>query len=159
MKKMTLILVCLLLLCTTQNMHAEGVMTLILSTNDGNNATFVLSEKPEITFANHTLTISVKNDNNIFEISNVKQIHFDVIDAIQSPMTNTISYSYLSDDLILIEGVDTHDRILLYTLGGIPIPNRVNITDGRAEVSLTSLQKGTYLLKIGNKQTIKIYKK
>lgn len=156
---MTFILVYLLLLCTAINTKAEGVMALVLSTNDGNDATFILSEKPEITFANHTLTINVKNDNNVFEISNVKQIHFDIIDAIHSPRANTISYSYLSDNLILIEGVGTHDRILLYTLAGIPIPNRVNLTDGRAEVSLASLQKGTYLLKIGNKQTIKIYKK
>ena len=159
MKKMTFIMVCLLLLCTTTNMKAKGQTALVISTIDGNDATFILPEKPEITFANHTLTINVKNDNHVFEISNIEQIHFDVIDNIQSPTKNTITYRYLSDNLILVEGIDANDPIQLYSLGGMQIPNLVNHAGNRAEVSLASLQKGTYLLKIGNKQTIKIYRK
>lgn len=160
MKKMTFILACLLLIGTTTNATAKGLTTLVISTKDGkDDAVFILSERPEITFANHKLTISVMNDDKVFEINDVEQIYFDVIDDIRSPKTNTISYNYLSDELILIEGIAPNDHIRLYTLGGIQIPNRVNLFDNRAEVSLSSLQKGTYLLKVGNKQTIKIYKK
>lgn len=159
MKKRTLILVCLFLIGIAKNTDAKGLTTLVVTTTDAGETTFILSERPEVTFANHTLTINVKNDDHVFEISNIEQIHFDVVDNILSPKASTISYRYLSDNLIIVEGIDSDDQIQLYSLGGMLIPNLVNHAGDRADVSLASLQKGTYLLKIGNKQVIKIYRK
>ena len=134
---------------------------LIIERQNGMKMTFLLKEKPELSFSNHVLHISVNGKNTEFEINNVNQFYFKEDDesAIEDVKANNIWISYQSDNIVVLEGVKKSDNIRIYSINGLQYPNCVTISENHAKVSLASLPKGAYLINIQNKQTFKVYKK
>ena len=58
-----------------------------------------------------------------------------------------------------MEGTDNKDQIQVFSISGIQYDTNVIQTGDGIEIALTDLPKGYYIIKIGNKQSIKISKK
>lgn len=156
-------MICLLFFSMTLSiaeMWAAESKSLIVELQNGSQTTFVLSEKPEMTFANHVLTIVMNNKSSDFEISDVKQFYFGEISSdIQQLKVNELKIVYQSDDKVVIEGASESDRIVIYSIKGVMQKAAVSFDGEKAEVSLSSLPKGTYIVNVQNKQSFKIIKK
>ncbi|MBR0047302.1 MAG: T9SS type A sorting domain-containing protein [Bacteroidaceae bacterium] len=160
MKKKKLGMLLLFLQFSVLNLWATSEKALIVELQNGSKTEFLLSGKPELTFANRVLQIAVKGSISSFEIGNVKQFYFDdASTGIESIASNGLRIVSKDDNLIIIEGIDGDDKISLYSLNGEMMSIQPEISGNRAEVPLVSLPQGIYLIKISNKQTFKIYRK
>ncbi len=157
MNKLILLIAFVLLAFTVR---ASDVKCLIVALQNGTEIAFGLPEEPEITFSNHTLVISanMKSPAHI-EINNVNWITFDIRNDIPTLTKETLKMSYLSDNIICIEGIDENDHLGLYSSNGMRLTNNVSIYDDKAEIDISSLPSGIYIINILNKQSFKIYKK
>ncbi|MBR6320057.1 MAG: hypothetical protein IKR50_06445 [Prevotella sp.] len=149
----------MLLYCFAVGTWAEKA--LVIEFRSGDTSTFVLSQKPEINFSNHLLHLSVYDSNNDFEIADVAQFYFaEETQGVEEVKKNgTIRIAYSSNDKVIVEGLSATDHLRLYSLEGIQYAGRVSVADGSAVVSLQSLPKGTYLINIKDKQTLKVLRK
>ena len=160
MKKKKLGMLLLFLQFSVLNLWATSEKALIVELQNGSKTEFLLSGKPELTFANRVLQIAVKGSISSFEIGNVKQFYFDdASTGIESIASNGLRIVSKDDNLIIIEGIDGDDKISLYSLNGEMMSIQPEISGNRAEVPLVSLPQGIYLIKISNKQPFKIYRK
>ena len=142
------------------SIQAAEEKALIVEQQNGSTTVFLLSEKPEMTFADHVLQIGVNGKTTSFEIEKVQQFYFKNISSGVSPLAaNGLRIYSPSDDKIVIEGIDEKDAVSLYTIEGVAYANCVSTQNRTAEVSLASLPKGTYLINISNKKTFKIVRK
>ena len=142
------------------NLWAIGDKALIVELQEGNKAEFVLSKSPILTFANKVLQIEINGSSNNFELNDVKQFYFDDASTGISPISSTdVRIICQDNNRIVIEGINETDKVQLYSVDGKMMNNRVEVNRSRAEISLTSLPKGIYLINVPNKQTFKIRRK
>ena len=158
-KKMICLLFFSMALSMTQ-MFASENKALIVELQNGSQTTFVLSEKPVLTFANHVLKIVTNQGSSDYEISNVKQFYFgDQSSDVQQLKANNVNIVYQSKDKVIIEGVSENDQIHIYSVKGIMQKGIVLRNGTVVEVSLSALPAGIYFVSVQNKQTIKLFKK
>lgn len=160
MKMKRFSLACLLLGFSMLSIRAVEEKALIVEQQNGSTTVFLLSEKPEMTFADHVLQIGMNGKTTSFEIEKVQQFYFDNASSGVSPLAaNGLRIYSPSNDRIVIEGIDEKEAVSLYSLEGMAFANHVSTRNGVAEISLASLPKGTYLIEVSNKKTFKIVRK
>lgn len=161
MKKLTLVF--LLLSCATIGINASEEKILIVEMQSGDKTTFLLTEKPEMSFSNHVLFIGINGKDTSFEISQVKQFYFEDASSqagISLPQQDgELHVIYQTNDKLVIDGIGQNDKIRIYSIDGKTFTTDVVTSNGRAEISLSTLNKGTYLINVSNKQVFKIYRK
>lgn len=158
MKRLSL--ACLLLGFSVLSIRAVEEKVLIVEQQNGDISSFLLSGKPEMKFENHVLKIDMKGKTTDFEIEQVRQFYFDDASSDISQLAATGLRIYTtSDDKVVVEGVDEKETICLYSLKGTNYANRVSTNNRVAVISLSRLPKGTYLISVSNKKTIKIVRK
>ena len=157
MKRLVFLLCCLL----TCGMAWAEEHLLVIAFTDGTEATFALSRKPVLTFAEQQLCLAVEGQASEFELSDVANFHFaEGAQCIRAPRAEAdFALSWLDDDHLEIHPALPGSRIVLYGLDGTVYPGHVRVFDGRAEVTLAALPKGMYLLNINNRRTFKINRK
>lgn len=136
--------------------------SMIVELNDGNKDAYHLIERPVICntgdFKMRIVTPALSVD---YDLSNVKKYYFeDVASSIghlESDAT-TIQVRYLNADCIEIRGVGIN-RIGVFGINGIQYANCIESVGDGILVDLHSLENGLYLIKITNRQTIKILKR
>ena len=157
MKKRRLCMVCLLLGFSMLNIRAVEQKALVVELQDGSKSLFVLSEKPEMTFANHVLKILMSGKSTDYEIYRVKQFYFDDSTNRISPlMANEFHIVSQSSEKITVEGIGENDQVGLYSVNGMELKNRVSVGKNQADISLARLPKGTYIINVSNKKSFKI---
>lgn len=137
------------------------VYLLVIEFIDGTNASFSLSKKPLLTFADHKLCVSVEGQMSVFELSDVENFHFvEETSGINTPKSeDDITIIWQGDDRVIISGADLSPKVCLYDIESKYYPNRITVIGNLSEVSLSYLPKGIYLLKINNQRTLKIIRK
>lgn len=153
----------ILFLLLTPKLCAAEANALIVLKNNGSKLTFVLSKKPELSFANRILQITYAGDKTLIELEEVEQFYFDGLPTDISSPTETggqeFKISYPAPDLAVVEGLNEKADVRLYSLKGIPYPKNVRMNRNQAEISLSSLPKGIYIININSTQSIKIIRK
>ena len=149
-----------LLLCSIAFVARAG-KALVVELKGGGTMMFVLSQKPEVSFSNHTVYLRTATGNAAFQIDAVSQFYFT-----DSPMMGIGEKTVKPDiwmtqqgDQYVIEGIEATDRVRLYALDGKGYADGVEQGDGYARVSLQGLPKGTYVISISNRQAFKILRK
>ena len=145
--------------CLIHNAQADG-KALIVESSNGSKTAFVLSKNPELTFVDKFLRIDMNGKNTDFEISDVRQFYFDeVATDIAELKATEVNVVYLSNDKIVIEGIEPNIPVQLYALNGAQIGGKISVSGNHVEISLFALPKGIYFIKISNQQPFKIYRK
>lgn len=151
----------LLLLCSVIGVQASDDKTLIVEMLNGQKTAFMLTEKPELTFANHVLNISMNGDLTDFEISSVKQMYFieELGVGISNSVHSDLKIIRSTNNSVVIEGCTQEMPVQIFSIDGIQHSECVKSVNGRMEITLISLPKGIYIINIANQQTFKIIKK
>ena len=157
MKRLLLLLLCF---CLSSMIWAKNYL-LVIDFSDGTNISFALAKQPVLTFADNRLCVSVEGQKSEFELSDVLNFHFkeDPSDIRYPRIDSDYTISWQGDDLIVISNVASDAVIRLYGIDGALYPNGVNVNGDRAEISLSVLPKGIYLININNSRTIKVSRK
>ncbi len=147
-----------LLLSFALSVFSEGKL-LVVKQTDGSLSEFSLAKEPVMTFKDQKLLISVGESSSEFEIGEVERFYFldSSINSVEQ-LDNSLSFDLCGRDMIVIKNAEKGQIVRLIGIDGSVFPSRVSIDDDVVKVSLQSLSKGVYLIKIGNK-TIKFQRK
>ena len=150
----------ILCFCLSSMIWAKNYL-LVIDFSDGTNISFALAKQPVLTFSDNRLCVSVEGQKSEFELSDVLNFHFkeDPSDIRYPRIDSDYTISWQGDDLIVISNVASDAVIRLYGIDGALYPNGVNVNGDRAEISLSVLPKGIYLININNSRTIKVSRK
>lgn len=115
---------------------------MVLSFKSGDKVTFVLSDKPVLTFAGDKLVVKSSTGTIEYLRSDVDDFHFDEIE------TSVEAIEYAGDD-----------NVTVYDMNGRIVAKLGNESFESAKTYLNAFKQGMYIIKIGNKQRIKYLKK
>ena len=136
----------MLMLIAALGASAAGT-ALKVSFIDGKSVTYVLSEKPKVTFSGDNMNIVSSTASTSYQRSEISSITFvQAQSAISDIQANNTTYSFI-DNVFESQG----SEISVFSVRGSMVAHGVN------SLSLESLQSGIYIVKAGN-QSIKICK-
>lgn len=136
--------------------------TLVVELKNGKHAYFILSEKPILTPHGSMVKIESENVMASYERSDVMRMYFADesvgVDDIEKER-NSIVFTQTEPYRLTISNLSEKDEIIVSNLAGRLYSGCVSRHGTDAIVDLGSCPKGVYIIKIGNKQTIKMTKK
>lgn len=143
--KKTLILLAAALSALAAN---AGNYALKVNLSQGTSATYILSDKPVITYSVNDVIIKSQGIEDSYLLSDVKSFTFteNGTSGIES-VTDNVTYEF-HDNVFTCEG----HKIRVYNLSGR------KVASGSNSVSLESLDRGIYIVNTGNR-AIKVMKK
>ena len=133
--------------------------TLVVELADGQTANYLLQDKPVLTMEGSQLTIKTETVQTSYERSLVKRFFFTgESSGVKEVSKGALVYKQTDADHLEISGLSQSDRIAIYNAAGVQVGSVSHDSD-KAVVSLSGLQRGIYLVKIGKSQTIKFIRR
>ena len=125
---------------------------LVLETNDGETYSYVLANKPQLTFNATEMLISSDDASASFTRTDIKNFRFEeVANAIKDVKADGQRMSYLHG----VVTVDGTDKVILYDISGRQIITKKAAGNGSVTIDLTNQPQGTYIVRSG-KQSLKV---
>lgn len=132
---------------------------LVVELTDGQTINYLLLEKPVLTMDGTRLNIKSEVVETGYERSLVKRFYFTgESTGVKEVSKGALVYKQTDADHLEISGLSQSDRIAIYNAAGVQVGSISRDSD-KAVVSLSGLQRGIYLVKIGKNQTIKFVRK
>lgn len=142
----------LLILSVVGCLTASAQNALVLETNDGKTYSYVLAEKPRLTFNETEMLIASADASASFTRTDIKNFRFeDVADAIKDVKADGQRMSYLHG----VVTVDGTDKVILYDISGRQIMAKKAAGNGSVTIDLNNQPSGTYIVRSG-KQSLKV---
>ena len=134
--------------------------TLVVELTNGQTANYLLEDKPVLTMEGTRLNIKTDAVQTDYERSLVKRFYFiEGSTGVKEVLKNAlVVYKQTDADHLEISGLSQNDRIAIYNTSGVQVGS-VSRNSDKAVVSLSGLERGIYLVKIGKSQTIKFIRK
>lgn len=132
---------------------------------NGKKVSFAFAEKPVIALSDANLSVSVHGVERVsYAYADVQRVvvESDVVNAINDVATNGKSQHVvfnLSASTLAVEGLAANEQISIYAADGkLVLSQRAN-AEGKATVSLSSLQQGVYVVRTQSGISYKLFKK
>ena len=137
-----------------------GNSALFVTLKNGNIHSFLLSEKPEITFVGSNFVISTTSTTLRYDRTEIEDFHFaDSSVGIDDVKDNEMRIIRQNDNIQIYGLLSEYKPIRVYSINGILCETHIDITDDYANINLSNLTPNTYIIKLGNNKSIKIIKK
>ena len=148
----------LLSLLVAAHVSAADVPVLIVTLTGGQQAKFVLAEKPTVRFEGDMLSISTATLRTSYQRSEVRNFSFgtDAETGIASLEQDGGITVRQTDEGISIMGL-TDETVQVFDMGGRLLQS-AKASRSQLNIALPGQTKKTYLIKINNKQNIKLQK-
>jgi hypothetical protein len=149
MKKLLLLL--LMLLALPIGMLADNQNTLIVKTKDGAQTTFVLQDKPRVTFEGTDLKVVSDKETVAFALADVLRFEYVKKDAlgIDEDVVDPTGVSY-QGGVLVISQLRQGASVAVYTLDGKLLRQLTASHSGTYRLNLSELPTGLYLVKADN---------
>lgn len=132
---------------------------LVVELADGQTINYLLLEKPVLTMDGTRLNIKSEVVETGYERNLVKRFYFTgESTGVKEVSKGALVYKQTDADHLEISGLSQSERIAIYNTSGVQVGSISRDSD-KAVVSLSGLQRGIYLVKIGKNQTIKFVRK
>jgi hypothetical protein len=155
MKKKLLLLVLALL---PMKMLANDT-AFVVELNNGTTANYYLQDKPTLTMEGSKINFSTTTVQASYERDEVKKFYFiNETSGVKEMAKNSLVYKQIDADHFEIIGLSQNDQITVCDMTGRLIGD-VSRTKDKVTVNLSGHQKGIYLIKVGDSETIKIIRK
>ena len=139
---------------------ASSPSALTVHVKDGSKVTFLLSERPAVTFSDGYLLITSDDADASYPLSDVVKFTFGDVDeentGIDSLPVDETTFGY-DGGAIVVTGLKPGSTAKVYTIGGMMVHSE-SISDGSWTYPLSSLSSGIYIININGK-SFKISKK
>ena len=137
--------------------NAFAQNTLVVDLRDGSSATFLLAEKPCVTFVGRQMNIVSSSASMEFERGDVKNWHFvDNLSSIVAIADKDAEFA-VNGNALVISGVKDNTAITLYNVSGVVV--KQSAVDGDiCTIPLNDLSAGLYIVTYNN-TTFKFLKK
>lgn len=156
MKKILLIITALFSTLGISNIYAAEALNMTMK--DGEVHSFLLSDKPTITFSGSLLIVTTSDNVKVeYDLYNVKEYSF----GSPSSGINDIgidSETKYDGEKIVFSGVSNANNVKVVSIDGTIHNPETTTANGTVMVNLSSLPSGTYIVKANN-TTMKIFKR
>lgn len=162
MKKKRLLTWVICCLAWASAAYAQNSQTaLVVRMADDAVESFYLSEKPEVTFEGQDLKIVSSEIEVKFPRRDIRDVYFDKVETGIRPVAiNELRFVYQNDSEITLYGLTGDDKsIRVYDASGQLTNADIRLSGNFATIGLSSLRKGVFIIKVGNRQSIKIIRK
>ena len=149
MKKLLFLLI--LLLALPIGMLADNQNTLIVKTKDGAQTTFVLQDKPRVTFEGTDLKVVSEKETVAFALADVLRFEYVKKDAlgIDEDVVDPTGVSY-QGGVLVISQLRQGASVAVYALDGKLLRQLTASHSGTYRLNLSELPTGLYLVKADN---------
>lgn len=133
----------------------EEVTRLTLEHNDGTQSHYVLTEKPEITFENEHMVVTIGEVPNKVERASLSHFHFTTapMSAVENISADDYMFSYLNNVVkVRGNGVTT---LKVYDVNGRAVME-AKASDGVITADMSELQSGVYVISVAGKPAVKV---
>lgn len=135
-------------------MLAESVVTVLtVHVKDGSEVSFLLSERPSVTYSDDYMLITSADAETSYPLSDVLKFTFEEIDGEDTGIDSTIaaeaSFS-LDGGVIVVSGLKAGSTAQVFTLGGVMVHSE-SVDSGSWSYPLSSLSSGIYIISINGK--------
>lgn len=152
MNRIFLKLLGLLFVSVTGGIDVFAQNALVLETNDGETYSYVLANKPQLTFNATEMLISSDDASASFTRTDIKNFRFEeVANAIKDVKADGQRMSYLHG----VVTVDGTDKVILYDISGRQILSKRAADGESVTIDLNNQPSGTYIVRSG-KQSLKV---
>lgn len=155
-----ILFMCCLLFVSFARAQTEKTALVLLFTNGGTQS-FLLQDEPILTFEGSILTVVSNSIRAAYPRSDISEFYFELRPVgIQEKKKDDLCFVYLNNNQVVVQGLTEKDKdIRVFDVSGI-ICGVETVYDGTtATISLDKLNRGVYIIKINNRQSIKIVKK
>lgn len=132
---------------------------------DGKKVSFAFAEKPVLAMSQSNLVVNVGGVQRVsYAYADVQRVLIDndvvsgVDNAVVSEKAQHVVFS-VSANTLSVSGLAAHERIALYATDGRLAVNEQADAEGKASISLSSLQQGIYVVRTQNGISYKLFKK
>ena len=148
------------LLCPGSSAFGEET-TLVIEMLDGKNYSYRLSQKPAVHFLGNFLRITTGSVETVLTRSQVNKFYFSGNSTDISEIANEelMTFNQTAENEFAVSNLSDNDRIIVSNLSGRFYNSCISRSGSNATISLSGCPKGVYIIKIGNKQSIKITKR
>ena len=131
----------------------------VVELNNGTTANYYLQDKPTLTMEGSKINFSTTTVQASYERDEVKKFYFiNETSGVKEMAKNSLVYKQIDADHFEIIGLSQNDQITVCDMTGRLIGD-VSRTKDKVTVNLSGHQKGIYLIKVGDSETIKIIRK
>lgn len=124
---------------------------LIIETKDGNTVAYHLNTRPVVTFELTDLVLTSTDVKVQYPVADVKELRFaDGTTAINDTKVGDITFS-VSGDMISANGLENGSNLEVYSIDGKEIAKASVDATGKAQVNISDLGQGVYVVKAGKK--------
>lgn len=149
----------LLFLCMSMiSMIASETTQLVVQSKDGTKVSYLLRTLPKLSFTDE-ITVSSNEVSITYSVPQLEKFYYEkieVADGIKDLQTDELVFRY-EGNAIIFSGLSAGSNISLYSINGILLFNKSNISEGEYMFSLDNLSTGAYLINV-NETTCKIVK-
>lgn len=134
---------------------------LVLIFHDGHKQSYVLADRPKVTFEGSTLHVDASAVSDTYTVAEVNKFVFDKGDATAiAPVSAGETRLTLTDGVhATLEGLTPGTAVRVYDLSGHTFQSAAADADGKAHVSLSGLQGGVYVISTADGKSYKILKR
>lgn len=130
---------------------------LVVYFTNGSATSFVVDDKPHVSFSENEILIRAKDMSTEYPVASVRKFAFADKSGLVSPelIDNEVRFTYTDRDCLGACGLKSNEPITLYrTDGTCALTTKAN-ADGNAEIDLSNLEPGIYIVNTASK-TFKI---
>lgn len=139
--------------------YGEG-KTLVVELANGKTEIYNLSEKPVLSLSGTKLKVETNMVETSYARINITKFYFvDAVTGISDSKNMSFEFSQTADDEFTLSNVSEELVVSVYDISGRQFGNSVTRNGENVVVSLNSCPKGIYIIKVGNKQNIKVIRK
>ncbi len=126
---------------------AEGPVTLVVLTRDNAQHTFVLADKPEVTFEGTDLVVTCVSSTTTFALPDVIRFtYLNATDAVEEITKDQTKVNF-KDGMIVVSGLKANATVAVYSIDGKLVARLTARDTGTYSLNLTDLPTGVYIVK------------
>lgn len=139
--------------------YGEG-KTLVVELVNGKTEIYNLSEKPVLSVNGSKLKVETNMIETSYERAYITKFYFtDAATDISDSKGTIYKFSQTADDTYIMSNVSEKLTVTVYDISGKQFDNSVTRIGDNIVVTLNNCPKGIYIIKVGNKQNIKVIRK
>lgn len=152
-KSLTGMIAALAILLFPASLRAASEQLLVLSLTNGSVTKFALTDDPVITYKGNDVIVTCGENVLQTSMADVKSVGFEKGEntGIEAPKAVSEPQTTFSFGQAGFEGLQSGERVMVYSIDGKVIRTIKADADGRAQVDMSSLQTGVYILRTAKK--------
>lgn len=152
----TAIIAVILSMAVSVKTYADEKLTVIYK--DGSTFSYILADKPKVTFQGNNLTITAPEISDSHKMEDVRKFVTETTNSIEATATNEHRITYTDNNTVRLDGFKAGSTVSVFNINGMLQFQQTTGNDGSAVIPLDGLAPGQYVIATTEGKSYKIMK-